>query len=40
MKKTYEAPQIEVLDVAVEQGIATTTVPEPGFGGFPGELPF
>ena len=34
MKKTYEAPQIEVLDVAIEQGIATTGTPNPGFGGF------
>lgn len=27
MSKIYETPQIEVLDVAVEQGIATTTQP-------------
>ena len=39
MNKTYEAPQIEVLDVAIEQGIATTGTPNPGFGGFGPEQP-
>lgn len=39
MNKTYEAPQIEVLDVAIEQGIAATGTPNPGFGGFGPEIP-
>ena len=40
MKTFYEAPQVEVIDVAIEQGIATTGTPSPGFGGFnPTELP-
>ena len=40
MKTFYEAPQVEVIDVAIEQGIATTGTPNPGFGGFGGpEIP-
>lgn len=33
MNKTYETPQIDLLEVAVEQGIATTT--EPGMDNMP-----
>lgn len=39
MKTFYEAPQVEVIDVAIEQGIATTGTPNPGFGGFGPEIP-
>ena len=40
MKTFYEAPQVEVIDVAIEEGIATTGTPKPGFGGFdPTEIP-
>lgn len=28
MKNNYETPMIEVLDVAIEQGIATTGTPD------------
>ena len=39
MKTFYEAPQVEVIDVAIEQGIAQTGA-NPGFGGFgPTEIP-
>lgn len=33
MKNNYETPMIEVLDVAIEQGIATTGTP--GMDGMP-----
>lgn len=37
MKNNYETPMIEVLDVAIEQGIATTGTP--GMDGMP-KLPW
>ena len=35
MKKTYEAPQLEILEVAIEQGFAVSdpTFETPGGGG-------
>lgn len=32
MKKTYEAPQIEVLEVAVEQGFAVSGIDDMPYG--------
>ena len=31
MKKTYEVPQVEVIEVAVEQGFAASGTPSPDF---------
>ena len=33
MKKTYEAPQVEVIEVAVEQGFAASGIDDMHYGG-------
>ena len=32
MKKTYEAPQVEVIEVAVEQGFAASGIDDMPYG--------
>ena len=32
MKKTYEAPQVEVIEVVVEQGIAASGIDDMPYG--------
>jgi hypothetical protein len=32
MKKTYEAPQVEVLEIAVEQGFAASGIDDMPYG--------
>lgn len=32
MTEAYEAPMVEVLDIAVEQGFATSDLPEEDYG--------
>ena len=33
MKKTYEAPQVEVIEVAVENGFAASGIDDMPYGG-------
>jgi hypothetical protein len=33
MKKTYEVPQVEVIEVAVEQGFAASGIDDMPYGG-------